>query len=139
MGVGSGWYALAGWGGGLCSAWKLLGAKSWFWLGRFTVREFYYDENEIKRERDEMTRLLSDKKQQYVSTAPHPSPQPVPGAHHCNGVQAPPHWGCQSGVPGRGGQEGYRSAEVPRVLAPSMEGGAWRCCLGYGWMVGLAV
>ncbi|XP_058524261.1 V-type proton ATPase subunit C 2 isoform X2 [Ochotona princeps] len=32
---------------------------------KFTVREFYYDENEIKRERDEMTRLLSDKKQQY--------------------------------------------------------------------------
>lgn len=35
---------------------------------RFTVREFYYDETEIKREREEMTRLLSDKKQQYVST-----------------------------------------------------------------------
>lgn len=34
---------------------------------RFTVREFYYDEKEIKREREEMTRLLSDKKQQYVS------------------------------------------------------------------------
>lgn len=35
---------------------------------RFTVREFYYDETEIEREREEMTRLLSDKKQQYVST-----------------------------------------------------------------------
>lgn len=34
---------------------------------RFTVREFYYDEKEIKREREEMTRLLSDRKQQYVS------------------------------------------------------------------------
>lgn len=34
---------------------------------RFTVREFYYDEKEIKREREEMSRLLSDKKQQYVS------------------------------------------------------------------------
>lgn len=32
---------------------------------KFTVREFYYDENEIKREREEMTRLLTDKKQQY--------------------------------------------------------------------------
>ncbi|XP_006910296.1 V-type proton ATPase subunit C 2 isoform X2 [Pteropus alecto] len=32
---------------------------------KFTVREFYYDETEIKREREEMTRLLSDKKQQY--------------------------------------------------------------------------
>ncbi|XP_012869128.1 PREDICTED: V-type proton ATPase subunit C 2 [Dipodomys ordii] len=32
---------------------------------KFTVREFYYDEKEIKREREEMTRLLSDKKQQY--------------------------------------------------------------------------
>lgn len=32
---------------------------------KFTVREFYYDENEVKREREEMTRLLSDKKQQY--------------------------------------------------------------------------
>ncbi|XP_032508440.1 V-type proton ATPase subunit C 2 isoform X3 [Phocoena sinus] len=33
---------------------------------KFTVREFYYDEKEIKREREEMTRLLSDRKQQYV-------------------------------------------------------------------------
>ncbi|XP_037668510.1 V-type proton ATPase subunit C 2 isoform X3 [Choloepus didactylus] len=32
---------------------------------KFTVREFSYDEKEIKREREEMTRLLSDKKQQY--------------------------------------------------------------------------
>ncbi|KAM5316894.1 V-type proton ATPase subunit C 2 isoform 4-T5 [Glossophaga mutica] len=32
---------------------------------KFMVREFYYDEKEIKREREEMTRLLSDKKQQY--------------------------------------------------------------------------
>ncbi|KAM9201582.1 V-type proton ATPase subunit C 2 isoform 3-T3 [Dugong dugon] len=32
---------------------------------KFTVREFYYDEKEMKREREEMTRLLSDKKQQY--------------------------------------------------------------------------
>ncbi|XP_077009305.1 V-type proton ATPase subunit C 2 isoform X5 [Tamandua tetradactyla] len=32
---------------------------------KFTVREFTYDEKEIKREREEMTRLLSDKKQQY--------------------------------------------------------------------------
>ncbi|XP_034369917.1 V-type proton ATPase subunit C 2 isoform X4 [Arvicanthis niloticus] len=32
---------------------------------KFIVREFYYDEKEIKREREEMTRLLSDKKQQY--------------------------------------------------------------------------
>lgn len=36
-------------------------------VSRFTVREFYYDEKEIKREREEMSRLLSDKKQQYVS------------------------------------------------------------------------
>ncbi|XP_019307597.1 V-type proton ATPase subunit C 2 isoform X8 [Panthera pardus] len=32
---------------------------------KFTVREFYYDEKEIKREREELSRLLSDKKQQY--------------------------------------------------------------------------
>ncbi|XP_045404997.1 V-type proton ATPase subunit C 2 isoform X2 [Eulemur rufifrons] len=32
---------------------------------KFMVREFYYDEKEIKREREELTRLLSDKKQQY--------------------------------------------------------------------------
>uniref|UniRef100_A0A2K5DVJ5 V-type proton ATPase subunit C n=1 Tax=Aotus nancymaae TaxID=37293 RepID=A0A2K5DVJ5_AOTNA len=32
---------------------------------KFTVCEFYYDEKEIKREREEMARLLSDKKQQY--------------------------------------------------------------------------
>ncbi|XP_054557361.1 V-type proton ATPase subunit C 2 isoform X1 [Talpa occidentalis] len=35
---------------------------------KFTVREFYYDEKEIKREREEMTRLLSDKKQQYQTS-----------------------------------------------------------------------
>uniref|UniRef100_A0A8D0UF72 V-type proton ATPase subunit C n=2 Tax=Sus scrofa TaxID=9823 RepID=A0A8D0UF72_PIG len=35
---------------------------------KFTVREFYYDENEVKREREEMTRLLSDKKQQYQTS-----------------------------------------------------------------------
>ncbi|XP_004686495.1 PREDICTED: V-type proton ATPase subunit C 2 isoform X1 [Condylura cristata] len=33
---------------------------------KFTVREFYYDEKEIKREREEVSRLLSDKKQQYA-------------------------------------------------------------------------
>ncbi|XP_058143861.1 V-type proton ATPase subunit C 2 isoform X4 [Dasypus novemcinctus] len=32
---------------------------------KFTIREFSYDEKEIKREREEMTRLLSDKRQQY--------------------------------------------------------------------------
>ncbi|XP_046924417.1 V-type proton ATPase subunit C 2 isoform X1 [Lynx rufus] len=32
---------------------------------KFTVREFYYDEKEIKREKEELSRLLSDKKQQY--------------------------------------------------------------------------
>ncbi|XP_019063707.1 V-type proton ATPase subunit C 2 isoform X2 [Fukomys damarensis] len=35
---------------------------------KFMVREFYYDEKEIKREREEMTRLLSDKKQQYQNS-----------------------------------------------------------------------
>nr|XP_051683790.1 V-type proton ATPase subunit C 2 isoform X4 [Oryctolagus cuniculus] len=35
---------------------------------KFTVREFYYDETEIKREREEMSRLLSDKKQQYQTS-----------------------------------------------------------------------
>ncbi|XP_044940809.1 V-type proton ATPase subunit C 2 isoform X1 [Mustela lutreola] len=35
---------------------------------KFTVREFYYDEKEIKREREEMSRLLSDKKQQYQTS-----------------------------------------------------------------------
>ncbi|KAM5316892.1 V-type proton ATPase subunit C 2 isoform 2-T3 [Glossophaga mutica] len=35
---------------------------------KFMVREFYYDEKEIKREREEMTRLLSDKKQQYQTS-----------------------------------------------------------------------
>ena len=34
----------------------------------FSVREFYYGEKEIKREREEMTRLLSDKKQQYQTS-----------------------------------------------------------------------
>ncbi|XP_069350012.1 V-type proton ATPase subunit C 2 isoform X1 [Eulemur rufifrons] len=35
---------------------------------KFMVREFYYDEKEIKREREELTRLLSDKKQQYQTS-----------------------------------------------------------------------
>ncbi|XP_038175955.1 V-type proton ATPase subunit C 2 isoform X2 [Arvicola amphibius] len=35
---------------------------------KFIVREFYYDEKEIKREREEMTRLLSDKRQQYQTS-----------------------------------------------------------------------
>ncbi|XP_054534222.1 V-type proton ATPase subunit C 2 isoform X2 [Pan troglodytes] len=35
---------------------------------KFTVREFYYDEKEIEREREEMARLLSDKKQQYQTS-----------------------------------------------------------------------
>ncbi|XP_050999702.1 V-type proton ATPase subunit C 2 isoform X2 [Acomys russatus] len=35
---------------------------------KFTVREFYYDEKEIKREREEMNRLQSDKKQQYQTS-----------------------------------------------------------------------
>ncbi|XP_045700319.1 V-type proton ATPase subunit C 2 isoform X1 [Phyllostomus hastatus] len=35
---------------------------------KFMVREFFYDEKEIKREREEMTRLLSDKKQQYQTS-----------------------------------------------------------------------
>ncbi|XP_007476197.1 V-type proton ATPase subunit C 2 isoform X2 [Monodelphis domestica] len=32
---------------------------------KFIVREFFYDEKEIKTEREEMTKLLSEKKQQY--------------------------------------------------------------------------
>ncbi|XP_043935222.1 V-type proton ATPase subunit C 2 isoform X1 [Protopterus annectens] len=32
---------------------------------RFTVREFYYNENELKAEKEEVTRLAADKKQQY--------------------------------------------------------------------------
>ncbi|XP_074144342.1 V-type proton ATPase subunit C 2 isoform X3 [Sminthopsis crassicaudata] len=32
---------------------------------KFIVREFFYDEKEIKSEREEMTKLLSEKKQQY--------------------------------------------------------------------------
>lgn len=43
------------------------------------MREFFYDENEIKREREEMARLLSDKKQQYVSLR-NVCP-PFPGPH----------------------------------------------------------
>ncbi|XP_036904610.1 V-type proton ATPase subunit C 2 isoform X1 [Sturnira hondurensis] len=36
---------------------------------KFMVREFYYNEEQIKREREEMTRLLSDKKQQYQTSS----------------------------------------------------------------------
>ncbi|KAM6149700.1 V-type proton ATPase subunit C 2 isoform 1-T1 [Erethizon dorsatum] len=35
---------------------------------KFMVREFYYDEKEIKREREEMSRLLADKQQQYQNS-----------------------------------------------------------------------
>ncbi|KAL1783368.1 V-type proton ATPase subunit C 2 isoform X1 [Sigmodon hispidus] len=35
---------------------------------KFIFREFYYDEKEIKREREEMKRLLSDEKQQYQTS-----------------------------------------------------------------------
>ncbi|XP_013359826.1 PREDICTED: V-type proton ATPase subunit C 2 isoform X5 [Chinchilla lanigera] len=35
---------------------------------KFMVREFYYDEKEIKKEREEMARLLSDKQQQYQNS-----------------------------------------------------------------------
>lgn len=35
---------------------------------RFIVREFYFDEKELKCEKEEMKKLASDKKQQYVST-----------------------------------------------------------------------
>ncbi|XP_027996191.2 V-type proton ATPase subunit C 2 isoform X6 [Eptesicus fuscus] len=41
---------------------------------KFTVREFYYDEKEITREREEMARLLTAKKQQYVR-----APRELPG------------------------------------------------------------
>ncbi|NWI87199.1 VATC2 ATPase, partial [Pitta sordida] len=34
---------------------------------RFMVREFYYDENELKCEKEELMKLASDKKQQYVT------------------------------------------------------------------------
>lgn len=39
-----------------------------FFVLRFIVREFYFDEKELKCEREEMMKLASDKKQQYVST-----------------------------------------------------------------------
>lgn len=32
------------------------------------MREFYFDEKELKCEKEEMKKLASDKKQQYVST-----------------------------------------------------------------------
>ncbi|XP_036288467.1 V-type proton ATPase subunit C 2 isoform X4 [Pipistrellus kuhlii] len=41
---------------------------------KFMVREFYYDEKEITREREEMARLLTAKKQQYVR-----APREFPG------------------------------------------------------------
>lgn len=44
----------------------MLNATSLFVL-RFIVREFYFNEKELKCEREEMMKLASDKKQQYVS------------------------------------------------------------------------
>jgi len=35
---------------------------------RFMVREFYFDEKELKCEKEELMKLASDKKQQYVSS-----------------------------------------------------------------------
>lgn len=38
-----------------------------FCLGRFTVRDFQYNEEEMKADKEEMTRLSTDKKKQFVS------------------------------------------------------------------------
>jgi len=36
-------------------------------LCRFTVRDFQYNEEELKADKEEMTRLSTDKKKQFVS------------------------------------------------------------------------
>ncbi|NXX92772.1 VATC2 ATPase, partial [Centropus bengalensis] len=48
---------------------------------RFMVREFYFDEKELKCEKEELMKLASDKKQQYVSSTSKVRQQPamVPG------------------------------------------------------------
>ncbi|NWR73342.1 VATC2 ATPase, partial [Centropus unirufus] len=48
---------------------------------RFMVREFYFDEKELKCEKEELMKLASDKKQQYVSSISKVRQQPamVPG------------------------------------------------------------
>lgn len=39
---------------------------SWFCPRRFTVRDFQYNEEELKADKEEMTRLSTDKKKQFV-------------------------------------------------------------------------
>lgn len=38
-----------------------------FFPARFTVRDFQYNEEEMKADKEEMTRLSTDKKKQFVS------------------------------------------------------------------------
>lgn len=38
-------------------------------ISRFTVRDFQYNEEEMKADKEEMTRLSTDKKKQFVSDA----------------------------------------------------------------------
>ncbi|NWW92620.1 VATC2 ATPase, partial [Rhynochetos jubatus] len=44
---------------------------------RFMVREFYFDEKELKCEKEELMKLASDKKQQYVKFPQQPAMAPV--------------------------------------------------------------
>ncbi|NXT95589.1 VATC2 ATPase, partial [Anhinga rufa] len=50
---------------------------------RFMVREFYFDEKELKCEKEELMKLASDKKQQYVSSTSTANrlPEDYPAAH----------------------------------------------------------
>lgn len=49
----------------VCTLWSTLFALFVSWL-RFTVRDFYYNEEEMKADKEEMTRLSTDKKKQFV-------------------------------------------------------------------------
>lgn len=41
-------------------------------ISRFIVRDFQYNEEEMKADKEEMTRLSTDKKKQFVSSSKSP-------------------------------------------------------------------
>ncbi|NXV27260.1 VATC2 ATPase, partial [Rissa tridactyla] len=79
---------------------------------RFMVREFYFDEKELKCEKEELMKLASDKKQQYVSNT---------STAHVNATGVPKHLSLRNGfmVP-------TESCELP---ASPTEGVAILLCL----------
>ncbi|XP_021104034.1 V-type proton ATPase subunit C 2 isoform X7 [Heterocephalus glaber] len=99
---------------------------------KFMVREFYYDEKEIKKEREEMTRLLSDKKQQYVSATQEPATCHM-GLTGRQGLGEPP-----GGGKWTPNQLGAAPSRCPEMLSPFGLAGSRHspapCIQSLGWV-----